>query len=269
MTRVALVQEASPDDEPIDERRERITEAVRHAAVDADLVVLPELWPVGYFAFDHYDAAAEARDGTTVASMSAVARELGVHVHVGSYVERLPDGALQNSSALLDPTGAVVHRYSKIHVFGYQSLEAQLLRPGSRLQAHRAEFGTVAATTCYDLRFGRLWDGLATLGAEIVIVPAAWPAARRAHWQLLTSARAVEQQVFVIACNAAGRQRDIELAGTSRVVDPWGTVVAEAGPGPEVLHCEVDVGLVRQVRAEFPVLADRVEEYELVAPTER
>lgn len=264
--KIALIQVASPDTEAVAERRERVAALVRSAA-DADLIVLPELWAVGYFAFDAYDDAAETGTGTTLADFSALAAETGSYIHIGSYVERTADGALRNTAALLDRQGRLVHSYSKIHVFGYGSREAQLLQPGDQLMVAPTEFGPVAGTTCYDLRFPELWRGLVDLGAGIVIVPAAWPAARREHWQLFTSVRAVEEQVLVIACNAVGTQSGVELAGHSRVVDPWGTVLTEAGTAEGITYCEVDPDIVGSVRAEFPVLGDRLDSYAHLIPS--
>lgn len=255
--RIALVQVASPPQEPLHERIERVGEMVRGAA-GADLVVLPELWSVGYFAFDRYAAAAEsAGDGPTIAAGRAWARELGAHVVAGSVVERSPAG-LHNTAVVLGPDGSVVHRYRKVHVFGHGSREAALLTPGDDAGVFDAPWGVTGTTTCYDLRFAELWRALVDRGARGVVVPAAWPAARLEHWRLFTTVRAVEQQVLVVACNAVGTQAgDVRLAGHSRVVDPWGEVLVEAGDREEVVTCEVDPGVVDAVRARFPVLADR------------
>lgn len=258
--KIALIQVASPESESVADRRERVAGLVRSAA-GADLIVLPELWAAGYFAFDSYDREAEPADGPTAAGLSDLARETGAYLHVGSFVERRADGALRNTAALLDPSGAVVHSYSKIHVFGYESKEAQLLQAGNRVSATSTPFGTVAGTTCYDLRFPELWRCLVDAGAQVVIVPAAWPAARLEHWRLFTSARAVEEQVLLIACNATGSQAGVELAGHSRVVDPWGTVLAEAGTAEGITWCEADPAVVPTVRKQFPVLADRLPSY--------
>ncbi len=257
---IALVQVASDDLEPPRDRIERVRELLS-AQKEADLVVLPELWSAGYFHFDEYPALAESLDGPTVRMCADVARELGTWVHAGSIVERGDDGALRNTSLLLDPTGKVAHRYSKIHVFGYRSREAELLSPGTALPVASTPFGTVAGITCYDLRFPGLWSELGSRGAELVIVPAAWPAARREHWRLLTSARAVEHQLIVVACNAAGTQAGVELGGTSRVVDPTGRLLGECGADEEVLRVHADLRSVAAWRAEFPVIADRLADY--------
>ncbi|MER5185456.1 carbon-nitrogen family hydrolase [Streptomyces sp. NPDC002896] len=260
--RIALIQIASPAAEPSVERRARAAEMVTTAARGgAGLVVLPELWAAGYFAFDAYEAEAEPADGPTVTGLGALARDLGIYLHTGSYVERMPDGGLRNTAVLLGPEGDVLHRYSKVHIFGYQSQEARLLRPGDRISAARTPFGTMASTTCYDLRFPELWRALVDLGAGIVTVPAAWPAARLAHWRLFTSARAVEEQVLLIACNAVGEQDGVRLGGHSRVVDPWGEILAEADENEGITYCDVDPEIVPQVRKEFPVLGDRLASY--------
>lgn len=255
--KIALVQLASPPEEPPAERRARAGRMIADAR-GADLVVLPELWAAGYFAFDEYPDRAEPLDGPTLATAADWARSLGAHVHLGSIIERDAAGRLFNTAILLRPDGTVAHTYRKVHVFGYASREAELLTPGDVLEVSQTELGGVGATTCYDLRFPELWRDLVDHGAETVVVPAAWPAARREHWRLFTTCRAVEEQVLLIACNATGVQHGgVELGGHSRVVDPWGTVLVEAGVDEGVTTCDADPSAVGKVRAEFPVLGDR------------
>lgn len=254
--KVALVQVASPASEPVDSRVERVDTLLRQAR-GADLIVLPELWAPGYFAFDAYSAEAETLTGRTMTRIRERAREFGCLIHVGSFLERSEGGGIHNTAVLVDADGNAIHTYRKIHVFGYESLEAQLLTPGESVGTVSTPFGQVGATTCYDLRFPAIWQELVDQGAEIVIVPAAWPRARLGHWRLFTACRAVEEQVFVIACNAVGSQGTVELGGHSRVVDPWGDVVIECGTAEGVFTCEIDTAAVRRIRDEFPVLRDR------------
>ncbi|MGF6834720.1 putative amidohydrolase [Paenarthrobacter sp. TE4293] len=262
--KIALVQVASPDSETREDRIDRV-EAILRGIKGAELIVLPELWSAGYFHFDEYGALAEKLTGPTVSMCSRVAADLGVHLHLGSIIEATEDGRLSNTSILLGPDGTVVHTYRKIHVFGYKSKEANLLTAGSSLPVVPLPFGSVAGITCYDLRFPGLWMELSTRGAEIVIVPAAWPAARSEHWRLLTTARAVEHQIYVIACNAAGSQEGVELGGHSRVVGPAGTVLAEADSSETVLMVDIDPDQVAAVRSEFPVIKDRLADYNTLA----
>jgi predicted amidohydrolase len=255
---IALVQVASPPQEPVTERIERVGALVRSQAHGADLVVLPELWSAGYFAFDEYEARAEpVVNGPTVTAGRTWARELGAHIALGSIVERSEEG-LHNTAVVLAPDGSVLHSYRKMHVFGYASREAELLRPGRAVGVFDTPWGVTGATTCYDLRFPELYRVLIDQGAQSVIVPAAWPAARLEHWRLFTTVRAVEQQVLLIACNAVGVQDgDVRLAGHSRVVDPWGEVLVEAGDEEQVVTCRVDPQVVDEVRTRFPALSDR------------
>jgi predicted amidohydrolase len=255
---IGLLQVSSPAEESPEQRRQRVGELLG-ALPEVDLIVLPELWAAGYFSFEQYPERAETLAGPTVELARATARERGCFVHLGSIVERAEGDRLYNTAVLVDPQGEISLTYRKIHVFGYQSLEAQLLTPGETVDVRRTDrLGTVGTTTCYDLRFPELWRDLVDLGAELVVVPAAWPMPRLEHWRLFTSARAVEEQVFVVACNSVGEQAGgVQLAGHSRVVDPWGAVLFEAGAEEEVAVVEVDLQAVAATRGEFPVLGDR------------
>ena len=259
--KIALAQLASPDSETPAHRLERVRNLLTGLDERVDLIVLPELWRVGYNHFDDYSTAAETLDGGTVQVLAAVAVERQCYIHAGSIVEQGEEGRLRNTAVLIGPDGQIHHHYSKVHVFGYDSLEAQLLQPGTQIHTTDTPFGPIAATTCYDLRFPGLWTELVAAGAQLVIVPAAWPKARKEHWRLLTSARAVDNQVFVIACNATGTHNSVELGGHSRIVDPWGTVIAEADTSEGITNAEIDPTVVDRTRAEFPVLKDRLGDY--------
>ncbi len=260
MTRVALVQVASPDDETPSARIDRV-ERLLLSQRGVDLFVLPELWSAGYFSFAQYAERAESLDGPTVRMGRRVARESGAAVHLGSIVERDAEGGLRNTTVLIDASGRIAQVYRKIHVFGYESLEVELLTPGDSLSVVESSVGRLGSITCYDLRFPGLWQELSLRGAETVAIPAAWPAVRREHWRLLTQARAVEHQVFTLAVNACGAQRGVELGGCSRVVDPSGRVLAECGVEEEVRVVEIDPARTAEVREEFPVIADRLADY--------
>jgi predicted amidohydrolase len=254
--KVALLQVASPATETVAARRERVGQMVA-SAKGADLVVLPELWGLGYFAFDRYSELSETMDGDTVSAGREWSRQLGCYLHLGSFVERASDGRLHNTAVLIDPAGEIAHTYRKVHVFGYRSREAELLTPGTDISVADTPLGTFAATTCYDLRFPELRRALVDAGAHIVIVPAAWPAARLEHWRLFTSVRAVEEQIILISCNAVGEQNGVAIGGHSRIVDPWGLVLTEAGDDEGITWCDVDPTVIARVRDEFPVLRDR------------
>src|SRR5579884_2000599 len=127
--RIALVQIASPTEESPSARRDRVRGLLHGLPEDLDLVVLPELWAVGFNHFDDYAAQAETTDGPTVRLCAEVARAKSAWVQAGSIVERRPDGSLRNTTVLLDPAGEVAMTASKIHIFGYASREVELLAP--------------------------------------------------------------------------------------------------------------------------------------------
>ncbi|MFH8404702.1 carbon-nitrogen family hydrolase [Streptomyces sp. NPDC018019] len=255
--RASLIQMHVDLAEPANARRERAGSLVRERAT-SDLVVLPELWPVGAFAFETFADQAEPFEGPTYQAMSEAARDAGVWLHAGSFVERDTDGTLYNTSLVFSPDGRLAASYRKIHRFGFDKGEAVLMGAGDRVVTVPLPDTTLGLATCYDLRFPELFRQLADAGAQTLVIPAGWPARRRAHWSLLARARAVENQSYVLACGTAGTNGGVEQAGHSVVVDPWGEVLAEAGPYEEVLTVELDPAKVSKTRADFPALRDRV-----------
>lgn len=251
--------------------RGRALEAIETAADrGADLVVLPEIFNLGYFAFDRYVEAAESIDSETISAVADAASEHGVYVLAGSIVEDLAASAaagidtpaadgLANTAVLLDREGKRRAVYRKHHLFGYESAEQELLTPGEQVPTAELAGFTVGITTCYDLRFPELYRRLAADGATLVLVPSAWPYPRIEHWKLLPRARAVENLSYVAATNGVGEVADAELLGRSTIYDPWGTTVAAAGDERTILMARLDPDRVDAVRDDFPALGDRRE----------
>ncbi|MFB8245198.1 carbon-nitrogen family hydrolase [Streptomyces sp. NPDC055952] len=255
--RASVIQIAVDEGESVESRRRRAAAMVRDQA-GSDLVVLPELWTTGAFAYDAFATEAEPLDGPTHEAMAKAASDAGVWLHAGSIPERDPEGPLYNTSLVFSPSGDLAAAYRKIHRFGFDKGEAVLMGAGSELVTVRLPGTTLGLSTCYDLRFPELFRGLVDAGAETLVVAAGWPERRRAHWTLLAQARAVENQSFVVACATAGTHAGVPQAGHSIVVDPWGEVLAEAGAGEEVLTVEFDPGKVAATREQFPALKDRM-----------
>lgn len=246
--------------------KRRAFDAIEETAANgADLIVLPELWRVGYFAADSYADVAEPLDGPLLNDIATLATSRNVHVLAGSIIEALAeteaetpaDRGYANTSVLIDNDGNRLARYRKHHLFGYESEEASRLVPGNNLGIGTVGEMTVGITTCYDLRFPELYRSLVDAGAQLVLVPSAWPFPRVEHWKTLTKARALENLCYVAAVNGTGPAGGDGLIGRSRVIDPWGQTVRTAGPGPERQVVSVDPDRVRTVRAEFPALRDR------------
>ncbi|MFF4181818.1 carbon-nitrogen family hydrolase [Streptomyces sp. NPDC001691] len=255
--RASLIQIDVNPEESINSRRRRVGSLIREQR-SSDLVVLPELWTVGAFAYELFADEAETLRGTTAQTMAEAARDAGVWLHAGSIPERGEDGALYNTSLVFSPDGALARTYRKIHRFGFDKGEAVLMGAGSDLVTASLPDLTLGLATCYDLRFPELFRGLVDAGAHAFVVPAGWPARRSAHWTLLARARAVENLAYVLACGTAGTHAGVEQSGRSIVVDPWGEVLAEAGSGEEVLTVDLDPAKVAETRGVFPALKDRV-----------
>ena len=248
---------------------DRAIDRVRTAAADgADLVVLPELFDVGYFAFDAYGRAAESVAGDRLRRFAETAAAADVAVLAGTVVEDLAastaDGVdtpatsgLANTAVLFDAAGDRRLVYRKHHLFGYGSEETERMVPGDRVPVVDVAGVTVGVTTCYDLRFPELYRRLVDDGVECVLVPSAWPYPRVEHWRTLGRARAIENLAYVAAVNGAGTFGDEALCGRSAVYDPWGTTLAAAGSDPTTVTAEVDPDRVAAVRREFPALRDR------------
>ncbi|MFH9199186.1 carbon-nitrogen family hydrolase [Streptomyces anulatus] len=254
--RASLIQIAVDPDESVEDRRVRAASLVV-AQQGADLVVLPELWPVGAFAYTAFEAEAEPLEGPTHEVMAKAAAEAGTWLHAGSFVERAADGTLYNTSLVFSPQGERTAVYRKIHRFGFDKGEAVMMGAGEELVTVALPDTTLGLATCYDLRFPEQFRGLVDAGAEALVVVAGWPERRRAHWTLLVQARAVENQAYVLAVGTAGTHGDIQQAGHSIVVDPWGEVLAQAGADEEVLTVELNADKVRATREQFPALKDR------------
>lgn len=221
-----------------------------------DLVILPELWGCGFFAYDRYIQDSEDLRGATFSFLASWALRLHAYILGGSIVEAEGE-ALYNTSLLIDRDGELEGSYRKIHLFGFESQEQKLLRRGEFPVVIPTNLGCFGLSTCYDLRFPEQYRAMVDLGADIFLVPAAWPAARIAHWRLFNQARALENQSWLISCNCAGEQNGSQYGGNSMVVSPTGEIIAVAEASPVLFYSEVDLGLVRNARESFPALADR------------
>lgn len=249
----------------VDRALDRIRTA---AAAGADIVVLPELFDVGYFAFEAYARAAESITGERLSRFAAVAADESVHVLAGTVVEDLSASAvdgvdvpatdgLANTAVLFDRTGDRRLVYRKRHLFGYDSEETDRMVPGESTPVVEIDGVRVGVTTCYDLRFPEQYRGLVDVGIDCVLVPSAWPYPRVEHWRTLGRARAIENLAYVATVNGSGAFGEDALCGRTTVYDPWGTTLASAGDEPTTVTADVDPDRVAAVRDEFPVLRDR------------
>lgn len=257
MATIGVLQIAINDTESVDSRVSRVLDLIRAQKGKCDFVVLPELWHVGAFNTELGEQEAQSREGELVAQLTALAKETGLGIHGGSFVESHEDG-LSNTALLISPDGDIAAFYRKIHLFGFDEGEAAAMSAGDSLAlVQGTPFGNIGLATCYDVRFPELFRALTSRGAETLIISSGWPTARIAQWDILIPARAVENQAWVVACNEVGTHAGVTLGGHSMIVDPSGVIVAQAGDGEEVIYADIDVNIARGLRKSFPVLRDR------------
>jgi predicted amidohydrolase len=252
-----------------DDKAANFTEAehwIRQAATNgARVIALPEvfIWR-GTKKLER--ESAEPIPGPTSTAMAGLARELGIYLLAGSILEESPGSAkAYNTSLLIDPNGKLIASYRKIHLFdvdlanGVSLRESDTRAHGADVVVAQTELATMALSVCYDLRFPELYRGLADQAAQLIFVPSAFTAfTGAAHWETLLRARAIENQVYIIAPDQFGKSaKSFETHGHSMIVDPWGKILAELADGPGVISAEVDLEYLAKVRAELPALTHR------------
>jgi len=241
---------------------ERLVRAA--AAEGGEFVALPEKWNL-LAGGEELVAGAEPLDGPSLTAARGWARDLGVHLLAGSISERAAEGEkASNTSVLIGPEGEDVAVYRKIHMFdvdagGVSYRESEHERPGAEPVAAPVGDLTLGMTVCYDLRFPELFRILALRGARVIAVPSAFTLATgRDHWEVLLRARAIEDQVFVLAPNQVGEAPPhYSSFGHSLIVDPWGVVLATAPGGEGFVAAELDFAEQDRVRESLPSLANR------------
>jgi predicted amidohydrolase len=239
-------------------RAERVVRAAARGG--AQLVVLPEMCTTGFT----MDAAAhaEALEGPSVRALARIASEAGVHLLAGVAVRECVAGAecAVNAAILFGDDGAMRAIYRKQRVFGYAG-EDRVYTPGAEEVTAEVHGVRIALFVCYDLRFPELFRRVAG-NVDAMVIIANWPARRRAHWDTLMRARAIENQCYVVAVNRRGEGGGISYDGGSAAFDPWGerlvttddAVAVVDGAAPPMV--DVDPARVRAVRAEYPFLRD-------------
>ncbi|MFN3077639.1 MAG: carbon-nitrogen hydrolase family protein [Alphaproteobacteria bacterium] len=201
-------------------------------------------------------------DHPALSAFGDLARELGVWLHCGSLTVRVTDDMVANRTYMFRPDGEIVGRYDKIHMFdvdlgnGESYRESAAFVPGSQARVVMTPWGGLGLSICYDLRFPYLYRALAHGGADFLAIPAAFTRQTgEVHWHVLQRARAIETGCYVFAPAQTGRHANgRETYGHALIVDPWGTVLADAGEAPGVILAEVDPARVAEARSRIPAL---------------
>lgn len=262
--RVAAIQMNSREDKEWNIQRAEVL-IDRAAALGARLVALPE-----YFNYlgpgEGVKPNAEPIPGPTIERLAAKARQHALVLHCGSIPERVPDSDRSaNTSVVLGPDGGILGIYRKIHLFDVEVggqpayRESDSIVPGKEAVVVDTPVARLGLTICYDLRFPELFRTLTLQGAEIILTPAAFTLyTGKDHWEVLQRARAIENQVFIVAPAQFGNHApNRSCYGNAMIVDPWGTVLARAPEEDTVVVADLDFDYRARVQEKLPSLRHR------------
>ncbi len=235
----------------------------------ADMAVLPEMFNCPY-SNRYFRAFAEPEGGPTCAAVASAAKELGIYVVAGTIPELEPaegdeKGKVYNTCFVFDPEGKLIAKHRKVHLFdisiegGQKFRESLTLSAGKDLCLFDTPWGRVGVTVCFDIRFPELALALAERGARMIISPASFAVTTgNEHWEVLFRARALDTLCFTAGCGAARDEKGLYVAYANSIIcSPWGSVVARAGTGAEILCADIDLSYTEKIRAQLPVLSAR------------
>ncbi|MDQ2085851.1 carbon-nitrogen hydrolase family protein [Herbivorax sp. ANBcel31] len=248
-----------------DDRKRNIDKAVKMIKTsvknNSRIVVLPEMFccPYDNSKFPYY--AEQAEESEVLKAMSKASKEEGTYIVAGSIPE-LSGGKIYNSCFVFNPEGKIIGRHRKLHLFDIDIpgkitfKESDILTAGNEITVIDTEYCKVGIAICYDVRFPEMFKNMTLDGVKMVIIPAAFNMTTGPlHWELLMRARAVDNQVFVVAASPARDEKASYVAyGNSMVVSPWGKELVRAEGEETVLHCNMDLMEVEKTRKELPVL---------------
>ena len=262
MFKLALCQVTGSADK--ERNRAKASQFIREAAANgAQVISLPEMWNCPY-SNDYFRKYAEPEDGESVQMMSDLAKELGIYL-IGGSISELDGDRVYNTSFSFDPSGRIIGRHRKVHLFdidvegGIRFMESDTLTAGNELTVVDTEFCKIGVAICYDIRFPEWFRKMALAGAQLIVLPAAFNMTTGpAHWDLSIRARALDNQVYM-AANAPARVEDGVYVsyGNSCIASPWGDFIAHADEKPQIIYGDIDLDRVAAVREQLPLLKHR------------
>ena len=255
--------------ENLDCARKCIETAARRGA---KLVVLPEMFNCPYDSAFFADYAESVPAGPSCRMLAEAAGDFRVHIVGGSLPERR-GRRIYNTSVVFNPQGRLIARHRKIHLFDVslktvRMRESDVLSPGSRITVFATPFGSMGLVICYDARFPELFRLMLKKGITAVVMPAAFSRETgSSHWHALVRMRAVDNQVYMLACSPArGPSAGYRAYGHSLIADPWGSVMAEAGEGEGVITAVLEQACLAEIRSRLPLLIHRRKDlYDVIA----
>lgn len=219
---------------------------------EGSLVLLPEMFATGFSM--NVGGIAEGAEHQTEMFLAAVAAKYNIFI-VGGLVTSGADNKGRNEAAVFNPDGKEIARYCKLHPFSFGG-ETRHYMSGETIALFNWQDFTIAPFICYDLRFPEIFRAAVRRGAQLFTVIANWPQAREAHWITLLQARAIENQAYVAGVNRCGQDPKLAYSGRSLIIDPRGTIIADAGNEEVIISAELDLEALQAYRRDFPALED-------------
>ena len=244
---------ASPD-----ENYKRAEELIKRAVRDekCDTVVLPETWNLGFFPRENLFSLSDKEGERTKAFLSSLSSSLSVNIVGGSVVRSIGD-KVRNTCYVYSRKGEEVASYDKTHLFSPMD-EDKYFEKGDHISLFTLDEVKCGVIICYDIRFPELVRTMALKGMDVLFVVSQWPKIRVPHLMALTRARAIENQMFLVLSNSAGRAGDTQYGGSSLILSPWGEVLAESKDEKEnILTANLDMGIISDIRNSINVFSDR------------
>ena len=228
---------------------------IRHAAASgANLICFPEQFATGWDPCSSSNV--EGIDERIIPALQKYARGAGISI-LGSFRERFTPSP-RNTSVAIGSDGGILTTYAKIHLFSH-ARETSAFTPGTGLGIFPLGDLMCGIAICYDLRFPEVFRAYAKSGVQVVFVPAAWPANRIRHWELFISARAAENQMYIVGVNTTGKTPVDAYYGASMTADPHGAIISRGNDAEQLIFVDLDPGVIDTARASFPVGLDRKE----------
>lgn len=244
----------------------KVEELIKNNIVDCvDIVVLPEVWTVGWSCSDFRASAEDIENSETIDFLSKIAQKYNVNIIGGSFITKSADNEYYNTCPVLNRSGKLTATYNKMHLFSYYGcMEGSYVNKGQSPVIVDIESVKIGLSICYDIRFPELYRAYAVNGVDVLINMAAWPMSRAVHWEALTKARAIENQCFMVGLTQSGLISNDEWnLGHSRVIDYNGEVVAEIAQGEGTMFAELKFNDMYEFRKKCTVLSDIKQSYDI------
>ncbi len=226
---------------------------------EVDLIVLPEVWAVGWLCSTFPQMAESPENSETIDFLQRVARQFNANVVGGSYIKKVSWNELRNCCPVINREGKLIAQYEKMHLFSHCGAnEGTYITKGDMPVLANTDIGKLGVTICYDIRFPEIFRAYTFAGANILINLAAWPKTRKNHWISLQKARAIENQSFMISVSQTGKITDDEYnLGNSMIISPYGDVISELAEEEGTLYTEIDLSEMSKLRNNIRTLNDR------------